>query len=744
MTLVAVKRIISERDIGVIMGVRVLDASGAPREALRIRALRRVMVGDPAVGDIWRVEGVIAQTAWGPQMDALLAVRAKPSGVLVRDYLASHVPGIGRERADRLWTAYGTDLPDVLLAGDLAELGKVIAPDRPLLGPQLAAATVRAWRATTHETQLVSWLQDRGVSDTRLVRRIAAVLGEDAIATLDRNPWCLVPLLPWQTVDALGCRLLREAGRTAVEDAPDRLVGAVDAAIKDVIAGGDTMITTADLQARIAERLGVSIDHRRVGDAFTIAARNGAILAGHPGLWRAPGCAQMEEAVVERLRAILDGCQAASGTEPAATATARLEASPGPLHPEQHAAVQKVLASPVACLRGGAGVGKTHVTRAICQAWEATGGDVVLAALAGKAALRLSRATGRLARTLARLIRELDERSRIGASHGDHDDAAEPSDRENRLSRLAEITPRSLVIVDEASMVDIASMHALMRRMPDGARLLLVGDERQLPPVGFGLVFHRLVADEAITASLTVVHRQSDASGIPAVAAAIRDRRAPVLRPYTGAVDGVSLLAADGAAAIEEGVLRVYRDFGDDDTLVIAPTRASRAGVRALNSRLHAVHVAETPSYEMVSPLGERFCVGEPVVHERNDYERGLWNGSMGRVRAIEADTLIAEFEGEQHRFERDALLDVALGYTLTCHRAQGSQARRIIVALSPSRVLDPSWLYTALTRAEQQVVLVGHTATIEQLLKQPWATQRRRVGFNWSGGADRPARSTG
>ncbi|MEH3064276.1 MAG: AAA family ATPase [Methylobacterium radiotolerans] len=732
MTLVMIRRIVSERDFGVILATHVVDDHGVPGAALRVRALRRVLAGAPAVGETWRVEGAVADTPWGPQMDATRAVRDLPSGTLVRDFLAAHVPGIGRERADRLWTAYGMDLPAVLLAGDLVEIGRVIAPDRPLLGPQVAALTVRAWREADAEARLFAWLQARGVNDVRVARRVAAVLGAEAVATLDRNPWCLVPLLPWAKVDALGCRLLREAGRSGVEDAPDRLVGAVDAAMRDVIAGGDTMVAAADLRSRVADRLGVPGGHARVEEALAVGARNGAVVAWDASTWRAPGCALMEEAVIVRLRAMLEGRGASSGMPEGVERNTRLQTGTDALHPEQRAAVEKVLALPFGCLRGGAGVGKTHVTRAVCQAWEASGGNVVLAALAGKAALRLSRATGRLARTLARLIRELDDRARIAGSLAEVD-GPERLGREARLLQLAEITPRSLVIVDEASMVDIATMHALLRRMPDGARLLLVGDERQLPPVGFGLVFHRLVADEGITASLTVVHRQSNASGIPAVAAAVRERRMPTLRPYTGLEDGVSLLPAGDSTAIEDGVLRAYGDLVGEDVLVVAPTRAGRAGVRALNEGLHALHLAATGASEMTSPLGDRFCVGEPVVHERNDYERGLWNGSMGRVEALQADDLVAEFDGEHHRFTRDALLDVALGYALTCHRAQGSQAGRVIIALTLSRLLDPSWLYTAITRAERQVVLVGQEKTIEALLRQSWAAERRLVGLQWT-----------
>ncbi|WP_408902555.1 AAA family ATPase [Methylobacterium radiotolerans] len=734
--IVSVEHILSEREFGVIFAGRVIDeASGEPGEPIRVRAFRHAMLGSPSVGERWRIDGWTATTRWGPQINVVRAVRSLPSGTLVRTFLADHVPGIGQDRADRLWAAYGTSLPNALLDGDLDELAKIVAPDRPLLGPRIAAAAVRAWREADAQTRLVVWLQDRGVEDMRVAARIHAVLGSDAVQTLSRNPWCLVSLLPWKTVDDLGCRILREAGEPSVEDAPSRLVGAVDAAMKDVIATGDTLVGEAALKDRVARKLDVPVNHARVEQALVMGQRNGAALLDGVARWRAPGCALMEEAVVGRLRSMRDDSQAEAGRIEAAewaSALDRYESGVAALHPEQRAAVLQILTSPFACLRGGAGVGKTHVTRAICHVWETCGGDVVLAALAGKAALRLSRATGKLARTLFRLLGELDERSRFASQSSEGVVPLGTLADEARLAELAEITPRSLVIVDEASMLDVATIYALLRRMPVGARLLLVGDERQLPPIGFGLVFHRIVVDAQVTANLTVIHRQRDDSGIPALAAAVRKRQMPALRSYSGVEDGVSLLEAKDVLGIEDGVKRAFRDLAADDTLVIAPMRRGGGSVRCLNDSLHEVHVASWNTPEMVSPLGDRFCIGEPVLHGRNDYKRGLWNGSLGKVLRLGDGVMTADFEGEEHQFARDELIDLTLGYALTCHRAQGSQARRVIVALTPSRLLDPSWLYTALTRAERQVVLVGDPTTIHTALASDWAADRRFVGFCW------------
>ncbi|MBO1905297.1 AAA family ATPase [Microvirga sp. 3-52] len=739
MTVIKIERVLSSKPYGVIVAGRTLDARiVAEGCSLRVKAARTIMLGEPAVGETWDVDGHLVSTRWGPQIDATRASRSLPSGVLITRYLAEQVPGIGPSRADLLWKTYGTALPEVLAAGDLAAIAAIIAPDRPVLGPRLAATLVQAWREADTEARLVAWLQQRGVDDMRVARRIAATFGFASVERLERNPWCLVTLLPWEKVDDLGLRLMREAGATAPDDQPNRLVGAVDAVIKDLIATGATAMEDHDLRVRLAGKLKVGQGHPRLLAALYCGVRNGAILGGDGGTWRAPGCAAMEEAVASRLRAMAERPDLRPrdiGPFDFASALQHYETVNGRLHPEQRAAVLKVLASPFACLQGGAGVGKTHTTKAICALWEAAGGDVLLAALAGKAALRLSRSTGRLARTLFRTLRELEERGAITTrlARG----LVEPDERprlESQLKSLAHISPRSLVLVDEASMVDLATIHALQRFMPAGARLLLVGDECQLPPVGFGLTFHKLVDDPRITARLTVVHRQTDDSGIPAVAGSLRAREMPLLEPYRGIGTGVSLVPANGAAEIADRLIGAYLDLAGEDVLVVAPTNEGPSGVRVLNRRLHDLHLLANDGIEIRGALGELFSVGDPVVHRRNDYKRGLFNGSMGQVIAVDvADgSLIAVFDGEEHTFERDELIDLALGYALTCHRAQGSQAARVIVALTPSRLLDPSWLYTSVTRAERQAVLLGDTLTLAAALRQPWASESRRVGFSW------------
>ena len=344
----------------------------------------------------------------------------------------------------------------------------------------------------------------------------------------------------------------------------------------------------------------------------------------------------------------------------------------------------KVMEHPVACLQGGAGVGKTYALKIVCDLYENLGGRVLLGALAGKAALRLARSTGRHAFTLARIIMQLAERERIETALCDPGlDAPTAAKFSERLKSLVKIEDRTLVLLDEASMIDLPTVHALLRYMPEGARLLLTGDAAQLPPIGFGLVYHALVRDPHITANLTVIHRQSAESGIPEVSAAIRERRMPVFSEYKGVADGVSFVPCE-LGLLGDVVERIVLDLGgySNGVLVVSPTKKGPGGVDALNARLHErLRPSRCPADDIKGFNAQYYTIGDPVMWLRNDYSRGLFNGLIGQVKSIpdnsEERWLDVLFDGESspRRLQLDDLMDLTLAHAITCHKLQGSQS---------------------------------------------------------------------
>ena len=735
---ITVDGIVSEKPYGIIFAGTVAEETGGRRQ-LRVRANFDRLLGIPAAGDTWEIEGEVQQTSFGPQVAARAGRRILSSGHLIKQFLASHVPGVGPTRAGRLWEAFGENLAEMLSTNDmLDEIAVIMSPDKPVLGQRLAVLVTSAWQAAQGEAVLVSWLNQQGVRDIKVVRRLQRVLGAAAVETLAANPYVMVPLLPWKQMDELGRRLLREDGTDPMIDAR-RHVGAADEAVKRMLRRGDTAVEVTDFAADLAALLATSSNDPIVDAAVAVAATNGAVVPSGI-LMRAPGAAGLEEDLVARLETLSQrpvefrlGVRSPSGWS---ELLADLAGPHRSLGDEQRAAAVGMMSRPLACLVGGGGTGKTHTCKVVCDLWVHLGGDVLLCALAGKAALRLSRSTGRLAKTLTRTLAELAERDELETTLADSDTSeCEAAKIQAKLKDLSLITDKTLVVIDEASMVDLPTVHSVMKRLVAGSRLLLVGDEAQLPPIGFGLVFHKLVKDPSITLRLTQVHRQAAATGIPPAAAAVRSGGVPVFSEFAGPTSGISFIDAD-LAGIAPSLDGVIAQLGEPrDVLVVTATIAGAAGVESINERFHRRYVT-AGNTELAGFFGRRFSVGEPVIFGRNDYRAGLFNGLLGRVTAIDLaeHTVEVLFDGdaEPKTLGDEHLVDLDLAYAVTCHKCQGSSAKRVVVPIYPSRVLDRSWLYTAITRAEQQVVLVGDRSVFGTAVAKPPAAELRTTGLLW------------
>lgn len=722
---ITVESIISERNFGVIFAGR---AAGGDR--LRVRGTFDRLIGMPAVGDTWEIAGEPVSTPYGPQIVATSGRRLLPSGRMIARFIAEHVPGIGMARANRLWTKFNANLAEILAdEGAIEDIATVMAPDRPVLAKRLALMAVARWREAAGEARLIDWLAQQGVDDLKVARRLHRVLGDAAAERLALNPYTMVPLLPWKRLDPLGQRLLREDGADPAMDAR-RITGAADEVVKRMLRRGDTAAAPSAFGAEMSSLLGGADE----AECLRIALLNGAVCPA-ADLLRAPGAASLEDDLVARLQAL----NAAGGPREALSASGwsdlivQVEDAGRPLSSDQRAAVAAILSHPVSCLAGGAGTGKTLTCKVVCDLQVRSGGEVVLAALAGKAALRLSRSTGRLARTLARTLAELSERDDLEAElDGADENDDETRKKRARLDELCRLTPRTLLVIDEASMVDVPTMHAVVKRMPPGGRLLLVGDEAQLPPVGFGLAYHRFVSDGAITHRLRQIHRQAASTGIPAAAQEVRNGRVPLLPAYSGRGDGISIMEvrSDGLSA---AVDHLCEEFGTEG-LVVTSTLGGAAGVREINERRHAA--APYPEGSTKGFFGLRFAVGEPVIYGRNDYRLGLFNGLFGRVVATAPDerTVDVLFDGdiEPKRLAGELLLDLDHAYAVTCHKCQGSSAPRVIVPIFASRLLDRSWVYTAITRGERQVVLVGDPTVLAAAVARPPSAELRLSGLRW------------
>jgi exodeoxyribonuclease V alpha subunit len=370
----------------------------------------------------------------------------------------------------------------------------------------------------------------------------------------------------------------------------------------------------------------------------------------------------------------------------------------------------------VGVITGGPGTGKTTIVRALVAAWLRAKRRVLLAAPTGRAAKRLSEATGRPAQTVHRLLewgRPQGGRSPFGR------DAQHPLEAD-------------LLVVDEASMLDLLLARALAGAVPSGCTLILVGDVDQLPSVGAGQVLADAIASGALpVARLTEVFRQAEGSGITENAYRILRGELPEAGREKEKSD-FHLVAADEPERARELVVklcseRIPRAFGFDpirDVQVLTPMHRGAAGTEELNRALQA---ALNPSGEAAGP----FRVGDKVMQLRNDYDRDVFNGDVGRVHSIDdldGEPLVrVDLDGRVVEYSGDALDQLELAYAVSVHKSQGSEYPAVVLLLLPQHfvMLRRNLFYTAVTRGKRLVVVVGAPRAIKRAVSEGGGMER-------------------
>lgn len=394
--------------------------------------------------------------------------------------------------------------------------------------------------------------------------------------------------------------------------------------------------------------------------------------------------------------------------------------------PSQVAAVQAALSARVTCVVGYAGTGKTTcVEAAVAAVCGPAREGVLILAPTGKAARRVAETSGLPARTIHRALAEAQNPAGVSPFAG-----------------------LRLVVVDEAGMLDIELAARLGAEIGSSTRVLFVGDPAQLPPVGAGSVLRDLMRSGRVPVGrLEKIHRQASECGIPHVARAIRDGERGAF-PGVFTPDATMLHAATDEATAETvvaNVLHRVESAPEADVMVLAPQRKGDCGVEALNNALQAaLNPVPERRGDYVKINGYLASEGDRVLHTRNDYERGVVNGDLGVIVEVGSEDGMLVPEGTAAS-QRDAVVrlvveypsdtkggaprriaytttqaaeELILGYAMTCHKAQGSQAATVFVAVPQrSPVLNRNWLYTAVTRGESEVVLFGASGTFLESL---------------------------
>ena len=673
-----------------------------------------------AVGARVRVRGTMqVDRNHGEQLRATSVTELAPTTLAgIEKYLGSGlIKGIGEVTAQRIVEKFGLDTLKVL-DEEPHRLREVNG-----LGRTRADSLVQAWQEQRAIRDVMIFLQAHGASPM-LATRIFKRYGPKAVTIISGNPYRLA-------IDVWGVGF-RTADRIAASmgigrDSLERMQAALLQALRDTTDNGHCFAVTEDLTGRAARLLATDNQEAeapspdivaRLDEALVAIVRAGYVVAERPGtLDRARvddlrGAAIYDVAMYEaevRLSARLGSLARVEKDDLRgfAEAVAAFEKESGTvLAEEQRLAVEKAARCPLLVVTGGPGVGKTTIVKAILSVFDRAKVVTRLAAPTGRAAKRMSEATGREAATLHRLL-EFEPKKN-----------AFKRDAKNPLDAGA-------IIVDESSMVDVWMADALTQAIADGARLVLVGDVDQLPSVGPGS-FLRDAIDSGVVpcVRLVKIFRQAEKSLIVQNAHRINAGEPPVV-PEAGdtSSDFFVVEKRDAEEArrviIELVTNRIPRRFGLDpvrDIQVLTPMNRGPAGTLLLNEELQA---ALNPTGPSITRGKTRFRVGDKVMQLRNDYDRNVWNGDVGIVASVdeEEETLVVRFadgasssEVREVPYDGSSLDELALAYASTIHKSQGSEYPAVVIPFLTTHfvMLSKNLLYTAVTRGKRLVVLVA------------------------------------
>ena len=666
-------------------------------------------------------ESMIISGSWmnhsvhGRQFKAEFAQRLLPTSAnAIYQFLAGgSVKGIGPAIASLIVNRFGDASLDVML-NSWEELTKIKG-----ISSAKAQQISKSFRRQAGVRMLMEFVCSFGLRPI-LAMRMYKYYGDEALEALRANPYILCGSMIGGTfaeADAMALELGIE------EHSKNRLGAAILFELSHNTGNGHCFIPREKLAAVTGELIGVEpedvdecLEELIEGGQLCYEEIAGCRACYLPELYEAERDAAEQFARMSKRRF--------NDRVDVEKLLSRLESSQGIRYaPMQRSTLELALKNQIVVITGGPGTGKTTSIRAILAMFEQLGLKPLLTAPTGRAAKRMTELTGQEASTVHRLLgAKFDE---------DSDHVVFTKDESDRLDCDA-------VILDECSMVDICLMDALLKALPPDARLVMVGDADQLPPVGPGNVFSALIRSQVIpTVRLTEIFRQNEGSRIIRNAHMINRGEHPNLAENSG--DFFRLKRLQAGTSVETITQlcsqRLPGKMGipPEDIQVLSPTRKGELGTANLNRALQAV--LNPPGKEKKEKLfGDAvFREGDRVMQIKNNYDilwknasgtesgTGIYNGDIGVIEAIdpEAETITVNFDGRIAGFGFDSLIELEHAWAITVHKAQGSEYRAVILALSPSSqmLLTRGVLYTAVTRAKELMIMVGDDQTAYQMI---------------------------
>lgn len=661
----------------------------------------------PLVGDRIEIMGRWTQhKKYGRQMAASAWKRLIPDTAdgIERFLVSGAVKGIGPSLARRIVSAFGSQT--------MAVLEK--EPKRLLeiegIGAKKLAVITESFYEEKQVNDLALDLETHGVSG-RYAARLVQKYGEEALYVLTEEPYRMIA-----EIDGIGFKTADQIALAYGMDpqSPERLAAGLTYVLQDMTQNGHVCIPDRELVYRAS--LILRAEQLMLRDVLTEALAMGQLCAddygGETYVYTLQAYEE-ERGVAERIR------EMAAYTPPKPRRHVELfldrwqESCQFQLAEGQREAVSQSLQSGMLVITGGPGTGKTTVVQAIIRLAEQEGLRIVLCAPTGRAAKRLAETTERKAKTIHRLL--VPEGFAGGRQVFEY----------NETKQL----PADLVIVDEVSMLDMEMLYHLLQALSPHCRCILVGDADQLPSVGAGAVLHDIIQSEILpVVRLQTIFRQKEGGRIVTNAHLINGGRLPVVnedeefrfveieREEQGADVICRLYAAETAEAGDKFAVQV-----------LSPMYKNPCGVDNLNAVIQSAVNGPQKGKGEHKAGKMTFRTGDKVMQKQNNYDKGVFNGDIGEIFAVQDDIVYVRYPEQDIKYEGQEIDEITLAYAITVHKSQGSEYHTVIMTLVNSHgiMLQRNLLYTAVTRAKGKVILVGTKAALRTAVQNVRTSRR-------------------
>jgi len=652
----------------------------------------------PSVGQHWNVSGqrkiedkeidnyVMQQHTYEKPFEAISCTLPESNEELI-NFIAKEkdFQGIGAKKARVLCNALGDDFYEIINNDSLTSRTRL----RSFLSDNSINELFKGY-AKYRNLSHCNWMSKNKIP-SKIQQQLIKHHDEKTIDAIKNNPFILVSFgMTFKEVDSLVKNSDFNFEMTDYDHR--RLSAALEFALRKQIEKGHTFTSQADLKPTLSKLF--NNDKEMISATFR-AGYNKAqyVLNPNTGNYHPTPQLLMENVIAKRLLKLAKQKDLYDEHSNAAYhfAVAQL---PYELTKMQIEAVVTCLDNAVSCITGGAGTGKTTVLRTVLKAYSKLGYYIHAIALSGRAAMRLHESIGFDTLTIARFLKN----SPIGFD-------------------LA--TDKALLVIDEASMIDVPTMYRLITHIHPNVKIILTGDPDQLPPIGCGKVLSDVVESKVIANSmLDIVKRQAGTTGIPEYSRTINQGKVPE-KLTTGNIHFHQTQEKD----IVDVCCELYSQ-APFDSRIIAPSKALVSEINKLTQ-------------DLVNPDGERlefnmdgerqfvnYKLNDVIMFTQNHYDKDIRNGSLGTLSSVESDDEsfgeITLDTAKTLKIDQIILDCIQLGYAITLHKAQGSQFKRVIIAIPKSNIIDRAWIYTAITRAEMETHVVGDAQNLKSFIETP------------------------